>query len=141
MLARGEVKQGAVGRRVATSTSSVGATPDLTVRTEQLEELTAKPASEEVVRNDVDGGVEENEEVGGLVECVQRQVGKGSRRVVGECPDGARDEGGELTDDEDNDDPDQHHRRVDSPCYRGWRPRQWRTQAFQLVGRTRPVRV
>ena len=46
---------GAIGRRVTTSSSSLGASPHLEERTEQRQELTAKPAPEEVVRDDVDG--------------------------------------------------------------------------------------
>jgi len=72
MMAGGVAEQGAIGGRVAACASSVGASSHVAVRTEQRQELSTKPTSEEVVRNDVDRRVEENEKVGDLVERVER---------------------------------------------------------------------
>ena len=126
-----------VGRRVAAGPAARCPAPRPAVGTEQRQELAAKPAPEEVVRHDVDRRVEQHEEVGRLVEGVQRQVGERSRRVVSECPDDARHESRELTDDEDDHHADQHHRRVDTPRHGGRRPRHRRRDprhSFQLVG-------
>ena len=135
--------------RVTADTTSLGTPSHLARRTEQRQELAAEPAPEEVVRDDVHRRVEEDEEVGGLVEGVEREVGESARRVVGEGPDDARDEGGELADEEDDDDADQHHGGVDTPRHgrrrprprgaaprRPRRPRLRSRRSFQLARRT-----
>ena len=148
MVAGRVAEESTVCGRVTADTTSLGTPSHLARRTEQRQELAAEPAPEEVVRDDVHRRVEEDEEVGGLVEGVEREVGESARRVVGEGPDDSRDEGGELADEEDDDDADQHHGGVDTPRHgrrrprprgaapRPRRPRLRSRRSFQLARRT-----
>ena len=72
---------------------------------EEAPELAAELLAEEVVRDDVDGRVEDDEEVGHLVE---REVRPRDHLHRLEGVDHARDEGGPLADEEDDDDADEH---------------------------------
>ena len=74
---------------------------------EDAPELAAETAPEEIVRHEVDGRVEDDEEVAGLVERVQREALE-DLRVLLERPDDARDERRSLAEEEDDDDADEH---------------------------------
>lgn len=83
------------------------------------QQLSTESAPEQVVGNEVYGRVDNDQKRADLVKRVQRDALEDLLRFIDEGPDDPRDKRWSLTDEENDDYADKHHRRVDSSTHDG----------------------
>ena len=86
---------------------------------DEPQQLATEPPHKQVVGNKINGRVDHDQKRSDLVERVQRHVLEDPLRFVDECPDAARNQRRSLTDEEDDDNADEHDRRIDSAAHDG----------------------